>query len=116
MLLSASQEYIVATMYHEVLHAFLFHEQERLGNQFPIIYSGIGGMNVSGQMKFTLNHSEFLPLLDDLANAIQQFNPNMSYSEALALAKGGVVTNLNTVENGVNISHKSGNAGTTCTA
>ncbi|KGE14253.1 hypothetical protein [Sphingobacterium deserti] len=115
MLLSASQEYIVATMYHEVLHAFLFYEEKRLGEQFTTIYSGVGGMNISGQMKFALEHSEYLPLLDDLAKAIQQFNPNMTYGDALALAKGGVVTNLNTIEDAINKSYKSGTSGTTCT-
>lgn len=115
---NSSKEYIAATMFHEALHGFLNFEFARLATenkseQFGILYSGWLPQNVGSQRKFVKNHASFGTQLDELAAAIQSFNPNMSPYDAMALAKGGVV-NIDGVETSVNKSHRSGNAGTLC--
>ncbi|WP_333578058.1 hypothetical protein [Sphingobacterium sp.] len=115
---NSSKEYIAATMFHEALHGFLNFEFARLATenkseQFGILYSGWLPQNVGSQRKFVKNHATFGTQLDELAAAIQSFNPNMSPYDAMALAKGGVV-NIDGVETSVNKSHRSGNAGTLC--
>lgn len=51
---------------------------------------------------------------DNLHIVIKSFNPNISDYDALALAKGGVIKDLNSVELSVNYAHKKGTAGTKC--
>ena len=119
MLQTASQEYIAVTMFHEVLHGYLGTEFYRLaqeGNQsqFGVLYPGWSPTNIGGQERYVNNHSSFASTLQDLANALKSFNPSMSNYDALALAKGGVVSNMGQVEISINNNHKNGSAGTKC--
>ncbi|UZJ63993.1 hypothetical protein OKW96_16495 [Sphingobacterium sp. KU25419] len=119
MLQTASQEYIAVTMFHEVLHGYLGTEFYRLaqeGNQsqFGVLYPGWSPTNIGGQERYVSNHSSFASTLQDLANALKSFNPSMSNYDALALAKGGVVSNMGQVEISINNNHKNGSAGTKC--
>ncbi|MGJ1430383.1 hypothetical protein ACR79M_01920 [Sphingobacterium spiritivorum] len=114
MLLKASQEYIIATMYHEALHSFLYMEELRLKEQFGITYTGFTKINLAGSTKFLKKHQEYSTLLKDLANAIKEFNPAISDYDAMALAKGGVISDMNTIESSINYNHKNGKTGTKC--
>ena len=114
MLLKASQEYIIATMYHEALHSFLYMEELRLKEQFGITYTGFTKINLAGSTKFLKKHQEYSTLLKDLANAIKEFNPAISDYDAMALAKGGVISDMNTIEGSINYNHKNGKTGTKC--
>ncbi|SUJ29113.1 Uncharacterised protein [Sphingobacterium spiritivorum] len=114
MLLKASQEYIIATMYHEALHSFLYMEELRLKEQFGITYTGYAKINLAGSTKFLKKHQEYSTLLSDLANAIKEFNPAISDYDAMALAKGGVISDMNTIEGSINYNHKNGKTGTKC--
>lgn len=116
---SSSKEYIVATMFHEVLHGFLNYERLRLNaegrdDQFGILYAGWNSLQINGQQRFVKNHATFGSQLDKLKNAIKSFNPNLSDYDALALAKNGIVTSLDAVESSLNDNHRRGKAGTTC--
>lgn len=119
MLKTASQEYIAVTMFHEALHGYLGSEFFRLaksGNQsqFGVLYPGWSPTNIGGQERYVSNHSSFASTLQDLANALKSFNPSMSNYDALALAKGGVVSNMGQIEVSINNNHKNGSAGTKC--
>jgi UDP-galactopyranose mutase len=57
---------------------------------------------------------ELKKLLEDLKMSIKSFNPNLSDYDAMALAKGGVIQNLNSVELSVNYANKQGTTGTKC--
>lgn len=119
MLKTASREYIAATMFHEALHAFLASERLRMRRanveyQFPILYPGWESFTMNGQVRYVNNHSNFSTKFDDLAAAIQSFNPAMTPQEAMALAKGGVVANMSQYEIDVNKNHRDGKTGTTC--
>ncbi len=45
---------------------------------------------------------------------MQSFNPNLSKYDALALAKNGIVNNLDAVESSENSAHRDGKSGTKC--
>lgn len=119
MLKTASQEYIAVTMFHEVLHGFLGAEMVRLRQegkpeQFAVLYSGWSTINVHGQDRYINSHANFASTLNDLANAVKSLNPSMNNYDALALAKGGVVSNMSTIEQSINQNHKNGSSGTKC--
>jgi hypothetical protein len=116
---NSSQEYIAATMFHEALHGYLNIEKTKLimenrVEQFGILYPGWTSNTIGGREKFTKEHSSFGTELGDLAQAIKSFNPNMSDYDAMALAKGGIIVNMNGVESNINKSHRKGDSGTTC--
>ncbi|QQD13405.1 hypothetical protein [Sphingobacterium sp. UDSM-2020] len=119
MLNTASQEYIAATMFHEVLHSFLFNEENRLKqegklSQFGILYPGWSSTDIGMQNKYVNEHSTIATTLQDLANAIKSFNPSMSSSHALTLAKGGIVSNMIQLEQDINQNYRHGGLGTKC--
>ena len=119
MLSNASQEYIASTMFHEALHGFLHMEKLRLeaegkASQFGILYPGFTEVNTGGQIRFVKGHSAYGTLLTGLAAAIRSFNPSLSEYDAMALAKVGVVDNMNTIEDNIAYNHREGNHGTTC--
>ncbi|MDM1295905.1 hypothetical protein HX021_16565 [Sphingobacterium sp. N143] len=120
MLSKASQEYIAATMFHEALHGYLFLEKKRLeaegkASQFGILYPGFSEVSINGQPRFVKKHQDFGTQLNDLAAAIRTFAPTLSEYDAMALAKGGVVSDMSSVEKSANYNHREGNAGTRCT-
>ncbi|MDR0263859.1 MAG: hypothetical protein LBJ04_11610 [Sphingobacterium sp.] len=82
--------------------------------QFGILYPGIIPTEIGNQTRFVLEYSAYGTLLEDLKKAIKSFNPNISDYDAMALAKGGVIKDLNSVELSVNYAHKKGTSGTKC--
>jgi len=122
----ASQEYILATIYHEVVHAFLRYEQlildEKDFNQrYPFIkeeflYKG-NGQRVKKYI-FMENHERFAPFVEKLAHGIMSLpNTNISLEVARAMAKKGVVeeSSLSEREIYLNEQQKTGKSGMTCT-
>lgn len=116
---SSSQEYIAATMFHEALHGFLNYEKTKLlmqnkVEQFGILYPGWTSNTMGGRERFVKNHSSFGTELENLAQAIKSFNPNLSDYDAMAIAKAGIVKNMDQIESNVNKSHRDGKSGTRC--
>ncbi len=135
---SATKEYILATMYHEVIHAFLRVELAKLGEsafykKYPnsFIHNGTGLLeyNEKGVIKYIPyskiefvigDHFQLEPFINNLANAIQSFNPNMPTEVTKALAKVGIIQqkDLSSKEIEYNFNEKVGNnnkIGTKCT-
>ena len=135
---SATKEYILATMYHEVIHAFLRVELAKLGEsafykKYPnsFIHNGTGLLeyNEKGVIKYIPyskiefvigDHFQLEPFINNLANAIQSFNPNMPTEVTKALAKVGIIQqkDLSPKEIEYNFNEKVGNnnkIGTKCT-
>ena len=121
----ASQEYILGTIYHEVVHAFLNTESLSLGKEsfnkkYPFVkeqYLSIGGEQVRRYV-FLDSHERFAPFIDNLARGILSLpNTKVSMEEAIALAKAGVVENksLSSTEIYLDGEFKSGRKGITCT-
>ena len=100
LLTDATQEYILITMYHEVIHAFLGYEFATLGESaFYEKYPGV--INSYGpalpplrhyQFQFLEGHNEFHSYLNDLRDILRDFNPALSDDVIDALAKGGITT------------------------
>ncbi|MDV3752096.1 hypothetical protein CMU19_11970 [Elizabethkingia anophelis] len=115
MLSSATKEYILITMYHEVIHAYLGYELMQLGTtkfqeKYPMYlfyndYDSSG--NVIRRFTFKEDHNEFGIFMDTLTNVVTSYNSskspnNMLSSETIkALVKGGV-TSLNSAESDIN--------------
>lgn len=135
---SATKEYILATMYHEVIHAFLRVELAKLGEsafykKYPnsFIHNGTGLLeyNEKGVIKYIPyskiefvigDHFQLEPFINNLADAIQSFNPNMPTEVTKALAKVGIIQqkDLSPKEIEYNFNEKVGNnnkIGTKCT-
>ncbi|WP_221412094.1 hypothetical protein, partial [Elizabethkingia miricola] len=102
MLAQATQEYMLATMYHEVVHAYLLFEQTRLGvSAFNESYPGVRSYDVTMKdgttsRKFEFiqaqNHNRMGPFINGLKNSILKFNPNYPPERAEALAMWGIIT------------------------
>ena len=135
---SATKEYILATIYHEVIHAFLRVELAKLGEsafykKYPnsFIHNGTGLLeyNEKGVIKYIPyskiefvigDHFQLEPFINNLADAIQSFNPNMPTEVTKALAKVGIIQqkDLSPKEIEYNFNEKVGNnnkKGTKCT-
>ena len=121
----ASQEYILSTIYHEVIHAYLNVERQVLGSvafnrKYPFVkeqYLSIGGDPVRRYI-FLKGHEEFTPFIENLARSVMSLpNTNISMEEAIAMAKAGVVeeVSLSTREIYLDREQKFGRSGTTCT-
>ncbi|WP_407498430.1 hypothetical protein [Elizabethkingia anophelis] len=102
MLTQATQEYILATMYHEVVHAYLLFEQTRLGvSGFNASYPGVRSYDVTMKdgttsRKFEFiqeqNHNRMGPFINGLKDSILKFSPNYPPERAEALAMWGIIT------------------------
>ncbi|MFK8283547.1 hypothetical protein [Capnocytophaga canis] len=108
---NATQEYILVTMYHEVVHAFLNYEQTRLrgellpnekydNSEFERKYPGVKEIEVeygnkNKVKKYQLlqeqGHNRFAPFIEKLAQSIISFNPKIPLKTARAMAKMGIV-------------------------
>ncbi|MEN5132672.1 hypothetical protein [Elizabethkingia anophelis] len=115
MLTSATKEYILITMYHEVIHAYLGYELMQLGDtkfqeKYPMYlfyndYDSSG--NVIRRFTYKQDHNEFGIFMDTLINIISSYNSskspsNLLSSEAIkAMAKGGV-TSVSSTEYDIN--------------
>ena len=103
---SASQEYILTTIYHEVIHAYLNAESQILGQEafnkkYPFVkqqYLSIGGEPVRRYV-FLDRHERFAPFIESLARSIMSLpGTNISYETAIAMAKAGVVEDISLSE------------------
>ncbi|MDE5448558.1 hypothetical protein BAX94_11345 [Elizabethkingia meningoseptica] len=102
MLTQATQEYILATMYHEVVHAYLLFEQTRLGvSGFNESYPGVRSYDVTMKDGTTSRKFEFIqkqdhnrmgPFINGLKDSILKFSPNYPPERAEALAMWGIIT------------------------
>ncbi|WP_293742025.1 hypothetical protein [uncultured Pedobacter sp.] len=107
----ATKEYILVTMYHEALHAYIAAELDRLGAvDFKIKYPDVNPAYIDGpqgridltKAVFVADHSTMAQaFLTDLTKAILSFNPAFTETRAKALAKGGIV-NLSQSEKDIN--------------
>jgi len=97
----ATKEYILATMYHESLHAFLNVEKTRLGlDGFQAKYPDVNPLYINGptgtidlrQTIFVAGHSVMgNNFVDKLASALKSFNPSLSTDLANAMAAAGIL-------------------------
>ena len=123
----ASQEYILATIYHEVIHAFLRTERETLGEKafnqkYPSVYSKEFFVGNRKQKKMYVlmkdeQHDRFSNFIESLAQSIMSFpNTKISLETARAMAKVGVVEkeSLSERENYLNNQQKLGKSGIPC--
>lgn len=125
----ASQEYILATIYHEVVHAFLRYEHLTLGEKafnqkYPSVYSKEFFVGNKKQKKMYIliddkqDHNKFSNFIESLAQSIMSLpGTEISLETARAMAKVGVVENesLSERENYLNTQQKLGKSGITCT-
>ena len=94
---NASKEYIVSTIFHESIHAYMDYYKDQLNNKkidsntfisiFPLYW------DYKRQLTSTeLVHHQFMATqyLNQLKGIVQSFNPNVSDSIATALAWGGL--------------------------
>lgn len=108
---NATQEYILVTMYHEVIHAFLNYEETRLrgkilpngkfdNSEFEHKYPDVKIVeleygNKNKVKKYQLlqeqGHNRFAPFIEKLAQSIISFNPKIPLKTARAMAKMGIV-------------------------
>jgi len=99
MLKTATQEYILVTLYHEVLHAFFDVERNRLGEEgfkqkYPSVretYLPIGNGDQERRYLLMNDHSNFNSFIETLAQSILSFNRSFPLEKARALAKEGIV-------------------------
>ena len=99
MLGTATQEYALATIYHEVIHVFLNAEHAKLGEtvfnqKYPsVTYQDypVGNGQQTRRYKLRTDHSRFDAFLEKLAQSIISFNPNFTLERARAIAKEGIV-------------------------
>ncbi|AJW64099.1 hypothetical protein VO54_02642 [Elizabethkingia miricola] len=102
MLTQATQEYMLATMYHEVVHAYLLFEQTRLGvSAFNESYPGVRSYDITMKDGTTSRKFEFIqkqdhnrmgPFINGLKDSILKFSPNYPPERAEALAMWGIIT------------------------
>lgn len=127
---SATNEYILVTMYHEAIHAFLSYEKKQLGDKFnekyPSVYyyRAIGIHNGVAYDRFQFlrdqkgGHFQFEPFIDRLVDAIRSYNHNIPLDTAKAMAKTGIVREMFDWEIRLNQNEREGNnnkKGTKCT-
>lgn len=116
MLRKASKEYILVTMYHEALHAYVYSLKQSLGSQFSILYPEVSEVYMGGTPKYLGTHAQFGDFVTGLADAIQSFNPNISRYDAEVMAKTGILNPSNTsqVDKIINEKYRNGELGTDC--
>jgi len=108
---NATKEYILVTMYHEALHAYL--AQKKLSLTEAQYNSQFGGYNVNGGRLLMAQDPVHWPMaygtfLNGLRDIIIEFNPSFDLSRASALAKGGI-TLLSSTESNINKQEKNTN-------
>ena len=99
MLGTVTQEYVLVTIYHEVIHVFLNAEHAKLGEtvfnqKYPsVTYQDypVGNGEQTRRYKLRTDHSRFDAFLEKLAQSIISFNPNFTLERARAIAKEGIV-------------------------
>ena len=97
---NATKEYILITMYHEVVHAFLDYERYRLGNTsfqntYPYVLVGYdydSSGNIVNRYTFLSGHNQLGAFLTQLENILSSYNPNLPQETIKAIAKAGITT------------------------
>jgi len=103
-LTNATKEYILVTMYHEVIHAFLDYERFRLGNtgfndQYPGVIVGYDYTSdgiIVNRYTYIEGHQQLIPFLNTLQNILSAYNPNLPHDVIVALARTGITTTTQT--------------------
>lgn len=99
-LLYSTKEFILVTMYHEVVHAFLDYERFRLGDiafedQYPGVIVGYDyaadGTPIN-RYTYVEGHQQLIPFLTTLQNIISAYNPNLPQDVVVAMARTGITT------------------------
>lgn len=99
-LTNATKEYILVTMYHEVVHAYLDYEKFRLGNeafeeQYPSVivgYDYAADGTMVNRFTFIDGHQQLGAFLTTLQNILSAYNPNLPPETVKAIAKAGITT------------------------
>ena len=102
MLKYATKEYILVTMYHEALHAYIGYQvtilpyDQYLANFPKVTEYEVKDANGNIIKKYTLDkdHKNFGSFIASLQNSIISYNSSIPSDIALAMAKWGIVTNL----------------------
>ncbi|HFK5511197.1 TPA: hypothetical protein ACGZ9U_002116 [Elizabethkingia anophelis] len=102
---TATQEYILRIMYHEVIHAYLGYEFSTLGQaKFEEKYPTVESYTISNSRKFTFKgdyqHPRYAPFIDKITDAIMSYsqkidNTSFTRERAKALALSGLFEDLN---------------------
>ncbi|WP_236709560.1 hypothetical protein [Elizabethkingia ursingii] len=99
---NATQNFLLSTMYHEVLHGYLDYERNRIGetefnNRYPAMESHdvkLGNGATMKQFSFIgtdLNHNRMGPFINGIKQAVLNFDPSYPPDRAEALAMGGII-------------------------
>jgi len=121
----STKEYILATLYHEALHAYFAEKKRALANQpgeFERQFLGIevnGGrlLQVVDQDHWPMGYDKFLRGIKD---AILSYNPSFNADRAIAISKTGIVgltpseANINKQERDTTDPNNPGATGTKC--
>ncbi len=111
---NSSQEYIVATMIHEALHAYLNFSKQSLGSeafqqQFPSVTEYYDANSNRTLYLINQSHSSYGPFVNAIKNAILNYNPQFDPQKAYALALMGVVTRSSMSEQEIRINDQERN-------
>ena len=106
----ATQEYILVTMYHEFIHAYLSYQVSTLPyDQYSAKFPKVSEYEVKDSngniiKKYALikDHKNYGSFIESLKNSIISFNPVITSSYAEALAKNGIVESLTENESKIN--------------
>ena len=106
----ATQEYILVTMYHEFIHAYLSYQVSTLPyDQYTAKFPKVSEYEVKDSngniiKKYALikDHKNYGSFIESLKNSIISFNPVITSSYAEALAKNGIVESLTENESKIN--------------
>ncbi|HFK5527610.1 TPA: hypothetical protein ACGZ99_001660 [Elizabethkingia anophelis] len=99
---NATQDFLLSTMYHEVLHGYLNYERSRIGetefnNRYPAMESYDVKLGDGTTMKKFLfigtdqNHNRMGPFINGIKQAVLNFDPSYPPYRAEALAMGGII-------------------------
>ena len=115
MLGTATKEYILVTMYHEVIHAYLSYQRLNLGKEaFDKEYPKVDCYEITNSkgeiiQRFSFinenlydAHPRFTNFISSLENAISAYNPNLSKDVVKSLVRSGIFSDLTDSEIALN--------------
>ncbi|UTF93057.1 hypothetical protein J2O08_18005 [Elizabethkingia anophelis] len=99
---NATKEYILVTMYHEAIHAYLGYQFTTLPyNEYISKFPKVSSYEIKDSKgkivtKYSLDkdHMNYQPFISGLTSVIKSYNSKISNDVAEAMAKWGIVTNL----------------------
>ncbi|PWN61459.1 hypothetical protein [Chryseobacterium oncorhynchi] len=105
-----TKEYILVTMYHETIHAYLGYQFTTLSYdeyiaKFPKINAyeiKDGAGNTVVKYELDKAHTNYGPFIDRMVNAITSYNPKLPIETAKAMAKAGVVQSSSVTNDEIN--------------